>query len=341
MPVDLSHDKVESLINEISLGGKIVSVAGSNKGLVTVFVSHCTGLDKMCADLEYEQAYEKAISDGFLTAGETRKCLIGKGYSEQDVQKEIEVLESKIKGQEAYLSKLTRVPARRRRVIDNINRMKKELEGLLLRKEEGLEYSAERVAIERKYLYMTWRGTKNPYTRELYWPTKESFDSEKDLTLSRNIFLEIIKLSSGMDVSVLRYLARSNAWRIRYLTSVKTGESLFGTGIQDYTTDQLSLSYWSHYYQSVYEMLPEDRPAESLIEDDAALDAYMRSYMEETGREAAAARESKKKGEGVKSAWDHGETLVMRSNPVYEDVEYSETVEAIRNKSKSDIKEQK
>jgi hypothetical protein len=84
-------------------------------------------------------------------------------------------------------------------------------------------------------------------------------------------------------------------------------------------------------------MMPEDRPADSLIEDDAALDAYMKSYMEEINRESSAAREGKQRG-GTKSAWDHGETLVMRSNPLYEDIEYSETIESIRNKDSTNIK---
>ncbi|MCK5015970.1 MAG: hypothetical protein KAS32_02770, partial [Candidatus Peribacteraceae bacterium] len=215
---------------------------------------------------------------------------------------------------------------------------KDDLEELLSKREEGLEYSADKIAYEQKFLYMTWSGTRDPHTKERYWSTRKDFNAEVDLLFRREVFLKTINTSAGTTVGMLRYLARNNIWRIRYLSSVKTGESLFGVGLPYYSTDQLALSYWSSYYQSVYEMLPEDRPPDSMIEDDAALDAYMKSYMEEMNRESNSARESKRKGQGVKSAWDHGETLVMRSHELYEDMEYSDTIESIRNKNKSDIK---
>jgi len=336
--INLSYEKIESLISEISLGGKMVSVLKEDGEPIVVFIAHCTGLDKARAELEYEKSYERAVEEGFLTAEETRELLVRKGVLEEVDPEKIERLESKIKGQEAYLAKLTRVPSRKNDAIDNLNRLKEELQQLLLKKEEGADFSADRIAAEQKYLYMTWRCTRNPYNKELYWLTKEDFDNESDLILRRNLFIETIKLSSGLSLETLRYLARNNIWRIRYLTSMKTGISLFGVELPNYSTDQLALAYWSHYYQSVYEMMPEDKPPEIIVEDDAALDAYMKSYMEEMERDATSARESKQMGSGVKSAWDHGETLVMKSNPLYEDVEYTETVESVRNKNKTDVK---
>ena len=336
--IDLSYEQVESLISEISLAGKLAEVPTNNGKLKLVFVSHCTGMQRARAEFEYDKAYEKALSDGFMTADETRALLVDKGAVPFVDELDIERLQSKIQGQEAYLSKLMIVPAKRERTIENINRMKKELDVLLNKKEEGLDYTAEKIAYEQKYLYMTWCGTKDPVTRELYWPTKNDFDNERDLVFRRELFLKTIKISGGKEVGILRYLARHNVWRIRYLTSVKTGESLFGIPILDYSLDQLMLTYWSQYYESIYGMLPEDRPSDSIIEDDAALDAYMKSYLEERNRESTSARESKNSGKGVKSAWSHEETLVMKSHPAYEDIEYSETVESVRNKTRTQVK---
>ena len=86
------------------------------------------------------------------------------------------------------------------------------------------------------------------------------------------------------------------------------------------------LLYWSHYYQSINEMMPDDRPSDEIIEDDQALDAYMKDWQAERSREATASRAKKGQRYGEKSAWDHGETLVMRSNPMHKDIEYSETL---------------
>ena len=73
-------------------------------------------------------------------------------------------------------------------------------------------------------------------------------------------------------------------------------------------------------------MLPEDRPDEEIIEDDQALDAYMKDWHADRKRDTAAAKAKKGKGYGDRSAWDHGETLVMKSNPMHEDIEYSDTL---------------
>jgi len=335
--LELAYDRVESLIYEISLGGKIKPVKNIMGRETTLFFAHCNGLTKLHADLAYERAYNRAIAEGFLTIEETSTLMREKGIFTDEADAEIESIQSKIRGQESYLSKLTRVPARMEKTKENIRILRDTLYSKLSKKEEELGLCAERVAQEERYLYISWRGTRDPYTNELFWPTQESFDNETDLVFRRNVFLENVRLGSGVDVEILRYIARSNLWRIRYVTSLKTGESLFGVPLPQYSVDQLALAYWSHFYQSVYEMMPDDRPTDSIIEDDTALDAYMKSYMEEQNREAMSARESKQKG-GVKSAWDHGETLVMRSNPLWEDVEYSDTIESMKNKKSTDLR---
>jgi hypothetical protein len=135
----------------------------------------------------------------------------------------------------------------------------------------------------------------------------------------------------------LLWIARHNLWKLRYTACVKTGVPLFDRSLVDYSVDQLSLCYWSNFYSSVYEMLPDERPSDSVIEDDEALDAFMVSYFEEKNREEAQAR-GRKENNGVKSAWDHGETLVMKSNPMYEDIEYTKTKESKLDKKSSDKK---
>ncbi len=85
------------------------------------------------------------------------------------------------------------------------------------------------------------------------------------------------------------------------------------------------LCYWSNYYQSIYEMPSTDRPPDSIVEDDAALDAYMKAWSEERNREDSA-NQAKNNKLGQKSGWDFQETLVMKSNDIFEDVDYSKTI---------------
>lgn len=335
--VELSFDKVEVLINEISAGGKIVNIKDASGKDIPMFICHCSLMEKLNADFEYNKAYTLALDDGFFTAEQTSIEMRKRGFFTAADDRELEKLYSQRDAQEKVLQKTTRVPVRRNRIKDIIDSLSERINKLLIKRERGMEFSAERRAQETKYLYMTWRGTKCPFSKERYWKTKEEFNKETDIDLRTNALVEVIKLHVGMDASLLRYIARNNLWRIRYITSMKTGVSLFGAELPEYTVDQLALAYWSNFYQSVYDMLPSDRPPDSIIEDDAALDAYMKSYVEEQSREAASAR-MQKRGSG-KSAWDHGDVMVMRSNPLYEDMEFSDTSKFLKNNSGTDVKE--
>jgi hypothetical protein len=96
--------------------------------------------------------------------------------------------------------------------------------------------------------------------------------------------------------------------------------------------------YWSHFYQSVYEMMPDDRPSDDIIEDDDALDAYMKDYYDEKSRERAASQ-GQSKNRGKNTAWNHQENIVFKSNPLSEDISYSKTpvkVEKAKVTGKSD-----
>jgi hypothetical protein len=56
------------------------------------------------------------------------------------------------------------------------------------------------------------------------------------------------------------------------------------------------------------------------------LDAYMKDWHAERNRDAVAARSKNKSKYGKDSAWDYNETLVMESNPMHKDIEYSDTI---------------
>lgn len=47
---------------------------------------------------------------------------------------------------------------------------------------------------------------------------------------------------------------------------------------------QLSLVQWVRWYKSIYEMLPNDKPEDDVIEDDVALDRWFQQYLRESAR---------------------------------------------------------
>jgi hypothetical protein len=101
----------------------------------------------------------------------------------------------------------------------------------------------------------------------------------------------------------------------------------------------LNLAYWSNFYQNIYEMMAKDRPPDSIIDDDDALDAYMKAFYEERSREDAAERDkSRHSNRGKLSAFNKEEVIVTKSHELYEDIEYTKPREAQMIKDKAAVK---
>jgi len=322
----LSFDELDSYVRQICLGEKLTQVEAGSGEFVQLLFRYPTTRDLMVAEAVQQKAAEKAKKEGLPSVSDIDRVVRERGIFTEKDELEIEKLRSRLKGQKAVLSKTTKVPARRDRLKGIIKDLEKKIEEIVLKRESPRELTWERKAAEEKFLYLTRRGVYIPGTHDLYWGSESSFHGETDFILRKRVFLSYTIFSHGLSQEIIRFIARSNLWRIRYVTAVKTSDSLFGKPISEYNVDQLALLYWSHYYQSVYDMLPDDRPPDSIIEDDMALDAYMRSWSEERNREAAAARAKKGGVVSDSSAWDHGETLVMQSNPMYKDIQYSRTI---------------
>lgn len=326
MSIQLSYEELDGYIQQICSGEKLAQIKNkSGKDTPVVFV-YPSNRDKQVAEIVYQEAILEAEREGLPSLSEMETIIRSRGIFTEEDDAQVEKLRSKIEGQKAILAKTTKVPARRARIIDNIKQLEKEVDLVLLKKESSLEMSRERKAIEAKFLYLAFRNTYRPIFMTPFWESKQQFDDEPDAYFRKRLFVEYTVFCHGLSQDKIRYIARSNLWRIRYITAIKTGDSLFGRSIADYNVDQLMLLYWSHFYQSVYEMMPDERPPDSIIEDDRALDAYMKDWHADRNRDAAASRAKSNKKFGQQSAWDYDETLVMKSNPMHQDIEYSETL---------------
>jgi len=325
MAIQLSYEELDGYVQQVCTGKKLVYVDNKLEHPVPLLFKYPNPDNILLSQLVHDRSLQEAKDMGLPTIAEMEEIIRGRGiYTEAD-DKKVEKLNSRISGQKAILKKTVRVPARRTRIYDSIRTLEYEVQKIAAKKEPALAITQERKAAEEKFLFLTSRGVFEPFSEKEYWNTGEDFQQEEDFLFRKRVFLEYIVFSHGLPQETVRYVARSNIWRIRYVTSLKTGDSLFGCPIRDYNTDQLTLLYWSHFYQSVYEMLSDDRPPDTIIEDDQALDAYMSDWAAERNRDSTASRSQKNNKYGESSAWDHGETLVMRSNPVHEDVKYSET----------------
>ena len=233
------------------------------------------------------------------------------------------------------MGKTTRVKANQDRIKKIISEIEDEIFSIKEKELSKLLMSAETKAEEDRYNFLCSACVyKNG---NLLWGSYKEYLKGTDLELKNELLTKFMAFYNGINTSVIRYIARSNLWRIRYITSSKVADPLFGRPTTDYTTDMLNLTFWSNYYQQVYELLPEDRPPDTIIDDDESLDAYMDSFYDERQKESMA-RKAKRKNSGRLSAFDQEEVIVTKSNELYEDIKYDKPREAQRIKDKTDIR---
>jgi len=329
--MSLTYDGIEKYLTQIFTGIGYSYV----DGFLLIFKFPSNEI-KQRAQLIYERAFEDAVKSGMLPTEQLEKLVEARNLITVEEIKRLQKLKSQLEAQEILLGKTTRVKANQERIKQVINRLRTEIRQIEFKKSSKLLMSAETKAEEDRTFYVCSRCVYNE-DDSLFWPSFDAAKKETRLDLKDNILIAYLRFYSGLPVDVIREIARSGLWRIRYINSMKTSDPLFGVPTSCYTTDQINLSYWSNYYQNIYEMMPEDRPSDLVIEDDDALDAYMKGFYEERTREEAA-RRSKNKRSGKLSAFDSEEVIVTRSHELYQDIEYDTPREAQKLKDRVDIK---
>ena len=334
--MDLTIDEIEKYLLRIFTTQDIIHIKKGDDNISIAF-KQPDNIIRLKANEVYDSSFTNAVEDDILPLKELEELIKKRNIFTESDEAQVKKLRSKLDAQQILLSKTTKVKANSDRIKGIIEDLKQQIAEIEYKKFSKLSMSAETKAEEDRTSYLCWSCAYNIDSDELYWSTYEDFLNEIDLSFRNEILTKFLKFYGGIDTKVIRFIARSSLWRIRYVTSQKVSEPLFGIPTSQYTNDQLNLAYWSNFYQSVYEMFPEDKPSDMIIEDDDALDAYMHNYYEERNREDAA-RRSKKKSHGKLSAFDSEEVIVTQSNELYEEIEYDKPREARMVKDKADFR---
>ncbi len=333
----LSAEEIESIIDEILTGTRVYE----DRGLDRVFLFKQPDIKlRRKARLLYDRFYEEAHQAGLLTIDEMDYVLNQRGiYTDEDRNK-IEELNKKINAQREVLKRTFRVPANRKRLLDIIDKLESERKLIESKRVDHLCHTCESKASERKMVFLVVSCIYDFYTEKLVWDSVKEFEDWGNLEAKTRIVIEFMNFVNGFDVSIIRQVARSGLWRIRYIMAKNASVDLFGgRPVYDFDPNQLSLMYWTEFYNSIYEMMPEDRPSDDIIEDDESLDAYMEEYLKERNRDIMAARGSKGISRGRRNAFSHDEVIVTRSNPLYQDIEYSPIPDHIKKRKDAVVDE--
>lgn len=317
----LSFQEVEELLEGVLNNKKLVRLEtlGEDRFIV---LSHPSAQDVLVSRYVRQKALIEAERAGLPSREEINRELELRPSSVKD-KKAAQVLEKKITAQER-LRLLTKIPARRKPVDDNIQRLTEELNVLQAKSEQLYTLTQEYRADEESSWYLAWSSSYE-ITGERCWKSFKDFENTTDLVLRNSIFSQFSNFNRGIPLKDIRYLARHTLWRIRYTAGLKIGGPLFPQGLHDLTPDQQALLYWSNYYQSIYEMLPDDQPDDGTIQDDEALDTYMEMYFKQREQERSQGR--LKRGSGGKgrlSAATADEVIITSNNPEYLHTSYSD-----------------
>ena len=320
---ELSIDELESLIFQISSGSKIISVVTEDGEIIPVLLRQPVSDTLLMASYVYDYYFDKAGKDGFLSVDELKESLNEKGIYTKDDEVLVEELVEKIKVQRIIKSKYKIVKKRRDEVDLIILDLNNKINEIRRKLTDKFNLTKEGRAGEEKLIYLTYMGAFLLSENKRIWNSIEEFNSEPDVVFRNNVVREYSIFIGGMPIKNIRYLARNSLWRLRYIACIKTGALLFNTNVCDFSIDQLNLIYWSSYYASLQEMMPEDMPPEDIIDDDDLLDDYMKRLHEEREKDYAERRQEKQGKFSKRGAFTHEEVIITGQDPSFQDYQYT------------------
>jgi len=320
--MSLAPEELEKYIEQICAGIKLLDVDN-----VLLVLKNPSNLTLLHSRRVYDLEFAKSVKDGLLKTEEMKKLIEERNFISQEDRNRLSSLKSKLEGQKVLLARTVKVKANQDRLKKIIEDLEKQVREIEIKERTKYSMTADTAAEESRLLYLCWACCYNSEIDALYWKNYNDFATESKLLFRQKVLSEFITFYGGINTTIIRSIARSNLWRIRYVTSLKTSEPLFGVPTSEYSNDMLNLAYWSHFYQNIYEMMPEDQPSDLIIDDDVALDAYMKDFYNERSKDAAARRD-KGKRYGKLSAFNQQEVIVTRANELYEDITYDKPKEA-------------
>lgn len=331
--IDWSLEELQNHIEQIATGEKLITL-DDEPGMFILFRYPPKQVLRQ-ADIQGEKVVVDARKDNFMTEEEMLEHLKLKGIWTDEHEKQIKGFREKIDKWQDKLRNPDIGEGSRKSISTIISKLEEELWKIEIRRENALANTVERVGRKEKYEYLVWLCSHDPFTQERMWPNYLTYCQaleEKD-KVKMKLLNELIVFLSGHTTEEIRYVARHNLWRINYIAAQKTNTPLFPGSVVEWTPDQLNLVWWSSYYQSIYEMLPEDQPDDWVIEDDDELDKYMGELHKERSKERAAKRDEKRYGPST--AMKMKEVLVTRAHPDYERMEYDKPPTAQQGDTKT------
>jgi hypothetical protein len=302
------------LINELLCGKRLIKTGATWAPII--FCEGLSGKEKVLGELQYEEAFIEAVSEGIPTDEELKKNLFLGGVWSHNQDRILEECEKNIKFYKKQLIGLKYKIARKKATRRRLTKIEKRRNSLLSYKMSLFCNSAERCAREQQIWWSIYKMATHTDGSPL-WPDFESFSNfdADEVVKIINAYLTGFILS----FQDIRKIARSGSWRI-YYTTCKNSSDLFGRKLCDLDDNQFNLLYWSVVYDNAINSY--ESPADDVLEDDELFDSWLDTQSRKRKSEAAKSRIDKGSGGGGPNSMH--ETFVMTdeegSKLLYEEI---------------------
>lgn len=308
--------KIEKVIQFIMSNYALVSVKNKDNQDMIVAFSTPSIEDKMYIDFIYEKEFNEAVSYKIPTEKEIIELAKKHGnwtdYEDNYINKYEEIIEYSKKRMKEASSTIARKNIEKQLKQAEVNRKK-----IQEKYHELLNKSAESVARESQIVFLVSRITKK-IDGTLLW---QDINSSQDQFLIWNVVKAYHEINSKIDLKLIRKIARSPQWRLRWNISKDNCFSLFGKHIRDLSDIQTSLIYWSQVYDSAYQSM--ESPSEEIFNDDEKFDKWLEEQSIKHKTEKINRELDKKRSDGF---YDNQGNFHSRSSSVNDHHEYGECV---------------
>jgi hypothetical protein len=309
--------ELSTLLNNILWGRRYISVKDGNGKPHTLVAKELELEDKIWIDFIYKQALTNGKEQKLMPSSELAGFLEDCGVWTKKDNKEIqnlkislgkikETLKEEIsKREEKFSLKL------QKRLTAELNKKQGIKSNHFI---NSLETYAGSQRVNASIFVCLYKDASNRY-----WPEWQDFLDETDSVFIRNATIEIFN-KKPLTVKQVRAIARSSGWRFKW-SAYKTSGDLFGKPLKELTGDQDSLIYWSQVYDAAYESM--DRPSQSIIDDDEALDKWFEDQAKKRKTKEAESGKNDIGKKGTSKIWRHSEVGIITNPDAQADINRS------------------
>ena len=222
----------------------------------------------------YNQELKKLIRFGCLSQKQLLKLSIERGiYTKEEDTEYKRLLKFMRELNQKYRSEIVFFQKKNLKKILRVER--KKFFKIISKRQIALSRSAENYA-ERKKVQFLISECVLDLEENRYWQDMDdilNLDLGKYREIFGNYILKFSSFLNGLHEGIIRFIAHSNEWQLKYLAVQNTKSSLFEKSVSEWDINQINLCYWAGVYRSVLNSL--EKPPDIVIKNDFRFDIWL------------------------------------------------------------------